>query len=74
MDFESFLEMLATLLECKTEDLSLDTSLSDIENWDSVAVLGVITMASESFNKDLSLEDVSKVNTIGELYSLLSSK
>ena len=49
-------------------DMTLDTQLSALPEWDSLAALGVIVMFDMIYNKSLTGEDLYAATTVGDLY------
>lgn len=74
MDLQHFIKELAELLDCGVSDLNENSVLAEIDNWDSVTVLGVISIADDSFSKSVTPEDIYSKQTIGELFNFLSTK
>ncbi len=54
MDRNEFLTSFKNLLEKPALDLSLSSKLSDIEGWDSIAVLNFIAFIDETFGVSIS--------------------
>ena len=69
MDEKDFLERMKVILD--KEDISIDTSLSDLEEWDSISVISYVALANTSFNKEISPEQIQTCKTIRDLYSIL---
>ena len=66
---EKIYDELAELLEV---DLVRDDDvLDELECWDSLTVLSIIALASESYGKTLLAKDVREAQTIGRLVDLL---
>lgn len=53
--------------------LSPDTKFRDLEEWSSLSALGVIALADEEFNVEISGTDIRQANTIQELYDLIKN-
>jgi len=69
---DNFYEKMAELLEVdKVEDSEV---LKDFEAWDSLTSLSIIAMADSDYNIKIYTEDLLKLETIGELKSLIDSK
>lgn len=52
-------------------EVSMDTQLEDLPEWDSLAALGVIVMFDLEYGKTITGEDLIKARTVGDLYQLL---
>lgn len=51
-------------------EVTMDTVLAELPEWDSLAALGVIVMFDTEYGKTITGEDLQKVVTIRELYRL----
>lgn len=49
-------------------DITLDTRLSSLAEWDSLAALGVIVMFDMIYKKSVTGEDLYAATTVGDLY------
>ena len=67
MSEQEKIEALADILELEEEEITKDLLLSDCEAWDSVAVLSVISLMNEHFNKFPHADEITKYKTIGDL-------
>lgn len=65
---DAFVEHLAEALEQPPENLSPETKLRDIPNWDSLAILTTISMVDEQYDVTLSGPDLQQCETIGDVY------
>jgi acyl carrier protein len=52
-------------------ELTAETTLQSLPEWDSLASLGVIVMFDSEYNKSISGSEIKKCATIGDLYKLL---
>lgn len=50
------------------------TNSSDIEDWDSLAQINLIVAIEEEYNVKFNLEEVSKLNNVGEMLELIKKK
>lgn len=51
-------------------EVTMDTVLAELPEWDSLAALGVIVMFDTEYGKTITGEDLQKVITLRELYKL----
>ncbi len=65
------LEMLKEVLEMEDEELTEDMSLSDLENWDSMAKLSLIVMINDEFGKKLSGDQVKAFKTVKDILDVM---
>lgn len=69
---ERLFKELADILEVDT--VTKDNKLEDFDEWDSLGVLTTISMIDEVFNVTITNEEIKKLETIGDLEQLVSSK
>lgn len=72
MTDEQKLEEIANILEMEADELNQEMVLDDTGTWDSVAVLSVIAIINEKFNKFPDSKDILACNTIGDLMAIMS--
>jgi len=46
------------------------TSLEELPEWDSVAMLGTLAMYEMKYGKEVSTDDIYEAKTVGDLYKL----
>lgn len=51
-------------------EVTLDSVLTDLPEWDSLAALGVIVMFDMEYGKTITGEDLHRLSTVGDLYRL----
>ncbi|MUK49019.1 acyl carrier protein [Aliivibrio fischeri] len=73
MDKNQFLEELTDILQLE-DTLSLDVELVDLEEWDSMAFLGVISFFDMEFNKTVTQQELKSVKTAADLFVLSEKK
>lgn len=61
------LEILADILEMDEEEINRDVVLADCDTWDSVAVLSVISVINEQFDRFPTAAEIRQYKTIGDL-------
>ncbi len=71
-DSQSFLTELASLMEERS--LSLDTSLYDLEGWDSLGVTSMIMFVDRKFKLVLSPDAIGECQTVGDLQALVMNQ
>ncbi len=64
-----FLDKMREILD--NEDVRMETVLSDIEEWDSLSMVGYASLANKVSSKKLLPEQVRACITISDLYKLL---
>lgn len=70
MTKEIFLERMADILDVEDE-ITLDTNLSELDEWDSLSIVSYIAMANASCGKKVDVKRVREAVTIQDLYNLL---
>lgn len=68
-----FLAGVENLVEAKSGSLQLNDAIEDIENFDSMTVLGLISLA-ESEGLSFSMEDFGNVTSLADIYAILMEK
>lgn len=71
MTEQQFLSMMKEEILDTDIDVTMDMSLSDIEEWDSLAFVSFIAMAKASASKKIDRTTVQNATTVKELYTLL---
>ena len=69
---ENFELEIAEILE--VDSLNMDDQLSSFDGWDSLTILSIIVLASETYDVRLSAAEVNKAVTVGGLKALIQSK
>ena len=65
-------ELKSKLAEILEEETVNDTDmLEDFEYWDSLAILGIISMVSENYKKTFKAADIRACETVGDLCKLI---
>lgn len=67
----SLKQAVAELLNVDSSELVSGKRLQDIEAWDSVNVLSVMVLLSESLGKEIPLEKMTSLRTFGDIESLV---
>lgn len=71
MNEQEKIEVIAEILEVEPEEVVPEKSLEEYDTWDSVAILSVITIMNEKFEKFPSAREVAKNETVRELMEFL---
>ena len=58
---------IADILEMEPEELTPELVLDELETWDSIAVLSVISIINDKFNKFPNADEIRQYKTIGDL-------
>lgn len=75
MEINEFIEKFAEIFD-DTDALTLspETNFRELDEWSSLSALGVIALADEEFDVELSGAEMRQATTIQELFDLISSK
>ena len=71
MSNEKKMELLAEILDLDTKDLTPETRLDDLEEWDSVAALSFIAMMDEEFGKEVKSADIKRMVTVQDAMNVM---
>lgn len=75
MEINEFIEKFAEIFDdTDVSTLKPETKFRELDEWSSLSALGVIALADEEFDTELSGSELRQTNTIQELFDLLSSK
>lgn len=67
MTREEKIEIIADILEMDDDNVKEDTILEELETWDSVAVLSVISVINEKFDRYPKAEEIRAYKTVQDL-------
>ena len=74
MKAQNFLDLLEEYLEVESIKLSVDTVLSDLEEFDSLGVMSIIALLDEEFEKKITVNDLDKISSIGDLIAYIGEE
>lgn len=75
MEINEFIEKFAEIFDdTDASTLTPETKFRELDEWSSPSALGVIALADEEFDVELSGSEMRQTNTIQELYNLITSK
>jgi len=76
MKTEDFIRELTEALEIEDEDqeITLETNLKELEEYDSLSVLSIIVMIDKNFGKQIPSADFAKVTTVNTLMGLIGKE
>lgn len=75
MEIKEFIEKFADAIEAEApETLTPQTKFRDLEEWSSLAALGLLAMADEEFDVELKAEDMRKAESIADLLAIIEAK
>jgi len=76
MKIKDFISELKENLEVEDEDqeITLETNLKDLEEYDSLSVLSIIAMIDKNFGKQIPSSGFVKVTTVSSLMDLIGKE
>lgn len=75
MEIKEFIEKFAEIFDdTDVATLSPETKFRELDEWSSLSALGVIALADEEFDVEISGNEMRQANTIQELFDLISNK
>ena len=69
---ENFEGEIAEILE--VDSVNIDDQLTSFDCWDSLTILSIIALASETYNVTISAAEVNAAASVGGLKALIQSK
>lgn len=75
MEINEFIEKFAEIFDdTEASTLTPQTNFRELDEWSSLAALGVIAMADEEYEVELSGNELRKAQTIQDLFNTISAK
>lgn len=74
MEKREFLKKIEEIIEADEDILNGSEFLSELEDWDSLAVMSFISMVDFNFSITLEAEKITGCKTVNDLYSLLGDR
>jgi len=73
MSVSTIIEIFQDILDVKKGTVSLKTTSSDIDQWDSLATVNIIAALEEEFGIKFKLEDIQTVKTVQDFVELVQA-
>jgi acyl carrier protein len=73
MNVSTIIETFEDILDVKKGTVSLKTTPSDFDQWDSVATVNIIVALEEEFRIKFKLEDIQTVETVQDFVELVQA-
>ena len=73
MNVSTIIETFEDILDVKKGTISLKTTSSDIDQWDSVATINIIVALEEEFGIKFKLKDIQTVKTVQDFVELVQA-
>jgi acyl carrier protein len=75
MEITDFIKNFAAQFdETETSAFTVETRFRELDEWSSLNALAILNMISKKYQVAIKPEEMSKTNSIQELYDLISSK
>lgn len=72
MDENKFIEDFASIFDdTEASELAMDTEFKNLDEWSSLAALGLLAVMEEEYDAELSSKDIEKSNTIKDIYNII---
>jgi acyl carrier protein len=71
---EQFLEQFKEILEWEGKELTLDQPFSELDSWDSLALLSVIAMIDDEYDLIIKGNQFKELITINDIINYIESK
>ena len=73
MSVSTIIEIFQDILDVKKGTVSLKTTFSDIDQWDSVATVNIIVALEAEFGIKFKLEDIQTLETVQDFVDLVQT-
>lgn len=70
MNEQEFIKKMVDIMDTEDE-ITMDSVLADIEEWDSLSYVGFLSLCASRAEKKVNAPEVREANTIRDLYNLL---
>ena len=67
-----FIEKMVDILDSE-EEITMDSVLANIEEWDSLSIVSFLAMANTVFGKKIQAIDVRNAKTVNDLFELVNN-
>lgn len=75
MDISVFIENFASIFDdVEATDLSLETNFKELDEWSSIAALGLLAVMEEEYEVELTSKDIEQSTTIGDIYNIVKGE
>jgi acyl carrier protein len=71
MEINEFIDILKEALEIESFNLTTESDLSSLSEFDSLAIMSIIALTDEHFGKKLSAQQLSTITTVQSLLELI---
>lgn len=71
---EIFLDQFISQFNTEPMGVTIDTDFRDIDDWDSLTALGVISMIDDEYNVKLSGEELKSSKSVRDIFNIVKTK
>lgn len=71
MEPQDKMRLLEEVMDLESGTLQADTSLDDVEEWDSLAAISFISLLDSKLNKEVDLARLKRASTVSDLLMLM---
>lgn len=71
MSAEEFIKNLTDIMDTETE-LTLDTQLSEVEEWDSLSLVSFLSFCNARLKRPILPEEIKSAQTVKDLFEIVS--
>ncbi|WP_407404324.1 acyl carrier protein [Chryseobacterium sp.] len=74
MDENLFIENFISIFDdIDASEVNMDTEFKNLDEWSSLAALGLLAVMEEEYEVELSSKDIEKSNTIRDIYNIVKA-
>lgn len=73
MNKEKFFDLLKEIMELEETDLNEDTVLTDLVEFNSLAIMGIIALIDENFDMLVEAEKFEEIETVKDLINIVGA-
>ncbi|MBR6209613.1 MAG: acyl carrier protein [Clostridiales bacterium] len=66
MSTEEKIAKIEEIMELDAGELSIDSRLVDLDEWDSISILSFVAMVGDEFGREISTEETKSIVTVGD--------
>jgi len=66
--------VLAEVLQIPADSITNDLAMKDVESWDSLKHMELVVSLEQTFNIELSFEEIIAMQSVGEIKRVLSNR
>ena len=74
MEEEKFLEQFIAQFDDEPTGVTMDTDFRDIDDWDSLTALGIISMIDDEYNVKVSGEELKSSKSVRDIFNIVKTK